>query len=101
MTINKTFNEVTFWAPKAHQHFTLKHRIDPWESNYLKCYLSPKLTEDDRKKIDKIREEQRKSMISMLNKTKDAEDSDPLAGLIKEDEEDGEDKDSDGLDGEN
>ena len=35
MTINKTFDEVTFWAPKAHKHYVLKHRIDLKEVKYL------------------------------------------------------------------
>jgi len=31
MTINKTFDEIIFWDPKAHKNYTLKHRIDPKE----------------------------------------------------------------------
>ena len=57
MTLNKEFNEVTFWAPKAHKNYKLKHRIDPWESKYLGHYLSPKLKKEEREEIEKIRKE--------------------------------------------
>lgn len=35
MTINRTFDEVTFWDAKQHKHYVLKHRIQPEESTYL------------------------------------------------------------------
>jgi hypothetical protein len=57
MTINKTFDEVTFWAPKAHKHYVLKHRIDANEGKYLQNYLCPDLTAADIQRIAEIREE--------------------------------------------
>jgi hypothetical protein len=48
MTINRTFDTVTFWEAKNHKHYVLKHRIDPGEEPYLESYLSPNLTQEDK-----------------------------------------------------
>jgi hypothetical protein len=44
MTINRTFDTVTFWEAKNHKHYVLKYRIDPGEEPYLEAYLSPNLS---------------------------------------------------------
>ena len=49
----------------------MKNRIDPKEVKYLQNYLCPSLTEEERKKIEFMREEQRKSMISLNETLKD------------------------------
>jgi len=90
MTINRAFTDVTFWDPKAHKHYKLKHRINPKEKKYLQNYLGPNLTEDDKKKIEKIREGQKKSLMSMgtLDGTKDEDMKfDPFGNIEDEDEE--------------
>lgn len=89
------FDEVTFWAPKAHKHYVLKHRIDRKEVQFLQNYLCPNLTKEDRERIEKIREDQKRKSFASLDNTKDADDFDPFGGLQK-DEEEYEDKDSDG-----
>lgn len=93
MTINKTFDEVTFWEPKAHKHYVLKHRIDKKERQFLHNYLCPNVTKEEAQKIQEIREANRKSKAS-LDGTKDDDNYDPLAGLAKSDEEEN-DKDDD------
>lgn len=44
MTIDENWDEIIFWDVKAHQHFTLKGRIQEPERKYLEFYLSPVLT---------------------------------------------------------
>ena len=56
MTINRTFNTVTFWEAKNHKHYVLKYRIDPGEEPYLEAYLSPNLTPEEKVKIEAIRD---------------------------------------------
>ena len=57
MTINRTFDTVTFWEAKNHKHYVLKYRIDPGEEPYLEAYLSPNLTPEEKVKIEAIRQE--------------------------------------------
>eukprot|EP00919_Chromeraceae_sp_WS-2016_P014337 GHVR01033723.1.p1 GENE.GHVR01033723.1~~GHVR01033723.1.p1 ORF type:complete len:270 (+),score=49.81 GHVR01033723.1:506-1315(+) len=59
MTINRTFDEITFWEPKNHKHYVMRGRIEPDQSKYLEAYLSPTLTPEDREEIDRIREKQK------------------------------------------
>ena len=47
MTINRTYDTITFWEAKNHKHYVLKHRIDPAESKYLKQYLSPSISAEE------------------------------------------------------
>lgn len=95
MTINKKFDEVTFWEPKAHKNYVLKFRIDKKERPFLHNYLCPNIDDDEAKKIQSIREEQKKSLAS-LDGTKDGDiDDDPMKGVQKseEDKEEKEDED--------
>jgi hypothetical protein len=44
MTINRTFDTITFWDAKQHQQYVLKGRINAGEPDYLKEYLSPNIS---------------------------------------------------------
>lgn len=57
MTINRTFDTVTFWEAKTHKEYVLRGRIEKDESKYLEAYLSPNLTPEEKEEIDKIRAE--------------------------------------------
>lgn len=93
MTINKTFDLVTFWEAKAHKHYILKFRIDKKERPFLHNYLCPNITKEESIEIQRIREDQKNSLAS-LDGTKDDNNYDPLQGLAKSEEDDG-DKDDD------
>jgi hypothetical protein len=56
MTINRTFDTVTFWEVKNHKHYVLKGRIQKEEIKYLESYMSPNISKEEREKIMKNRE---------------------------------------------
>lgn len=56
MTINRTFDTVTFWEVKNHKHYVLKGRILKDEIKYLESYMSPNISKEEREKIMKNRE---------------------------------------------
>ena len=91
MTINRTFDTVTFWEPKAHKHYVLRGRIEGKESKYLEAYLSPNLTQEEKDEIDKIREARAKERATM--KTVDEGDVDLGFGGKHEDSDDDEEDD--------
>jgi len=48
MTINRTFNEVTFWEVKNHKQWVLKGRILKEESKFMEAYLNPIISKEER-----------------------------------------------------
>ena len=50
MTINRTFDTVTFWEVKNHKHYVLKGRIQKEEIKYLESYMSPNISKEEREK---------------------------------------------------
>lgn len=48
MTINDTYEDVTFWDVKQHKHFILKGRIQKAEKKFLKSFLTPVISKDER-----------------------------------------------------
>ena len=56
MTINRNFDTVTLWDVKKHDEYILHGRIKEGEEKYLKHYLSPVLTEEEKKKFKAERE---------------------------------------------
>mmetsp|Transcript_35916 Transcript_35916/g.55149 ORF Transcript_35916/g.55149 Transcript_35916/m.55149 type:complete len:316 (-) Transcript_35916:1188-2135(-) len=65
MTINRTFDTITFWEPKTHKHYVLRGRIEGKEAKYLEAYLSPNLTPEEKEEIDKIREMRAKERATL------------------------------------
>jgi len=49
MTINRNFDEVTFWEPIKPVKYTLEGRINNLETEWLKNYLSPQLSVKEKK----------------------------------------------------
>lgn len=90
MTINRTFDTVTFWEAKNHKHYVLKYRIDPGEEPYLESYLSPNLSQEDKQKIEAIREQQ-KSLLDTLAEI-DNDDIDVDLGRLPDSDDDDEDE---------
>lgn len=70
MTINRDFTKVTFWETMKHVKYELSGRIDKDEREWLKNYLSPQLSEKERKKIDA---EFKKKMKAELKRKKKEE----------------------------
>jgi hypothetical protein len=61
MTIDKTFEHVTFWEIKKQKnakqsHYLLPKRIKKGEQKAIEAYLSPTISEEEHKKIKKMRE---------------------------------------------
>ena len=52
MTIDKTWDKVTFWDAKAHKHYELEGRIQKEERKYLEWYLSPFLTQEEKDALE-------------------------------------------------
>ena len=94
MTINRAFNETTFWDPKQHRKFVLKGRIRKDQVVYLQNYLSPNLTPDQKALINKMREDARNA-----RKPAEQEEVDPdlfAKGVLEaEEDEDDEEKEED------
>lgn len=64
MTINRAFDTVTFWEIKNHNEYVLKGRIKEGQEPMLKHYLSPVLTEEEKKKF-KAERENNKSLATL------------------------------------
>lgn len=94
MTINRTFDQVTFWEPKNHKHYVLKGRIEPEQSKYLEAYLSPTLTPEDREEIDRIREKQ-KAARETIGEVDEGEIDLGFGGNLAEDDDDDDDDQND------
>lgn len=74
MTINRTYDTVTFWDVKDHRHYTLRGRIAKGQEKYLQGYLSPNITPEKKAKIDKLREHNKslyESQFSMESRPAD------------------------------
>lgn len=62
MTIDKNFEHVTFWEIKKQKgaskaHYVLPQRIKKGQQKYIEAYLSPTISEEEHKKIKKMRED--------------------------------------------
>lgn len=57
MTINKTYDTVTFWEAKNHTQHELRGRIDKKEIPYLEAYISTNLTTSEIEKFNKMRKD--------------------------------------------
>lgn len=66
MTLNRTFDTVTFWEAKNHEFYVLKGRIKAGEEKYLEGYLSPKLSIEEKEEIENIRKEAQSMYLSTL-----------------------------------
>ena len=65
MTINRTYDTITFWEAKAHKNHVLEGRIKDPEK--LKTYLSPKLTTEEKEAFEKLRKKRKEERD--LNRT--------------------------------
>ena len=45
MTLNQTYDEITFWEANSSQKYTLNGRITSGQDAKLQAYLSPNITE--------------------------------------------------------
>ena len=59
MTINKTYDEVTFWDASVQAKYVLKGRVAEGEEGFLKAYLKPKVSEKERNEFAEERERRR------------------------------------------
>ena len=55
MTINRSFDTITFWETLKPIKYVLKGRIESSEIPWLRNYLSPEITQKDRKIYNKER----------------------------------------------
>ena len=60
MTINRSFDTITFWETLKPVKYELKGRIEHSEASWLRNYLSPEITQKDRKKYNKEKAKQKK-----------------------------------------
>lgn len=79
MTINRAFDTVTFWDVKKHDEYVLKGRIKEGEEKYLKHYLAPILTDEEKKKF-KAEREANKSLATLGDDDAKSEFDGALAG---------------------
>jgi hypothetical protein len=47
MTINRTYDVITFWEAKNHTEHVIYGRIEKGQEKYMENYLSTNLTEDE------------------------------------------------------
>ena len=80
MTINRTYDTITFWEVKNHTHYILKGRVEKGQEKYMEAYLSTTLTLDEQMKINKIRSARRTLDMSKLS----GDDSDMQGGAAKD-----------------
>jgi flagellar biosynthesis GTPase FlhF len=66
MTIDETYQDVTFWEPLKPISYTLKGRIKHEESQWLKHYLSPELSAREKSKINKKERKEKKEKDKKL-----------------------------------
>lgn len=74
MTLNKTYDEVTFWEVNQPRKFTLVGRIDEGEDKSLQAYLSPNLTDVEKKQIEEQRKIKRQESSIMQSELDNQED---------------------------
>lgn len=55
MTLNKTYDEITFWDANQSKKYILHGRVIEGEELNMQGYLSPNLTEHERKQLEKLR----------------------------------------------
>jgi hypothetical protein len=46
MTLNRAYDEVTFWDVKQHKNYILKGRVRRNEVQFLEAYLSPDISKE-------------------------------------------------------
>ncbi|TNV87010.1 hypothetical protein FGO68_gene4983 [Halteria grandinella] len=68
LTFNKTFDQLTFWEPTLPKKWVLDGRISQDQCTLLEGYLSPNLTEEEKKELQVRREQKRQEQ-----KTQDQE----------------------------
>lgn len=90
MTINRAFDTVTLWDVKKHDEYVLKGRIKEGEEKYLKHYLSPKLTDEEKKKF-KAEREANKSLATLGDDDAKSEFDGANAGGFEEDDDEEDD----------
>lgn len=56
MTLNRTYDQVTFWETAAEKKYVMMGRVVEGQERNLQAYLSPNLTEAEKKQIEKERE---------------------------------------------
>ena len=59
MTLSKTYDEVTFWDVTQSAKYVLVGRVNEDEELNLQGYLSPALSDAEKKQVEKLRELQR------------------------------------------
>ena len=80
MTLNKTYDEVTFWEVGSPQRFQMYGRIIEGEEQRLQAYLSPNLTESEKKEIEKRREFARQESLLQNSEFEQEPDQDMIFG---------------------
>ena len=100
MTINRTWDMITFWDAKAHKHYNLKGRITESERNYLEWYLSPKLTQAEKDELmaERARRKAERSMRMTLGTEGSVLEDAGGAGGLEEDGSDEDDSVNSGMD---
>ena len=93
MTINRAFDTVTFWDVKQHNEYVLKGRIKEGEEKFLKHYLAPVLTDEEKKKF-KAERDANKSLATLGDGDAQSEFDGALGGGFQDDD-DEEDADDD------
>ena len=62
MTINKTYDEVTFWDVNTHKKYVLYGRMLDDEVKFLQAFLSPNLSDAEKKKIEMERQRKQEEL---------------------------------------
>ena len=93
MTINREWDEITFWEVKNHKSYILKGRIKEGQEKYLAAYLAPDLTPEDKIELAKMRAAQKAAFESMHGGT-DADEGLPVEVAPVSEGDDDEDDDN-------
>jgi hypothetical protein len=59
MTINRTWDTITFWEAKNHSSYIVRGRIMKDQTKYLESYLSPNLSAEEKAAMEAFRLEQK------------------------------------------
>eukprot|EP00347_Sterkiella_histriomuscorum_P007723 403347806 len=91
MTLNHTYDEVTFWDVNQPKKYVLNGRIVEGEEMNLQGYLSPNLTDQEKKQLEKYRQLQREesAYFSEMNKSMNESRRSGNSGNIVDGDEEG------------